>query len=301
MTDDASLPMAWDATSGIIEQVAVRITDEQAQRLASRRATDETYVARISLDDREDPTTELEHTVLETLRTYGLSLVQQFPLDLDDQTSASRFVAFCERFGTVRPQDGATERWRFVEHKVAADGTSGTTGSTGRMHIALHTENARPPHPPRLIALLCIRPAPHGGASQLASGQAVRQRLARQHPKALAVLSEPVPFARRREEWAAHAPFDQQPVFGGGDRLNMRYSRYWIDLAIEQSNVELSADTITALNRVDAVLSAPDLSLRRTLRSGEAIIVDNKTVLHGRDAYDDTETTRRRLVRVWLD
>lgn len=226
----------------------------------------------------------------------GFVVCRNWPLAPEDADTARSFAAFGGLLGAVRAQDGAYEWWRFVEDR------SGTSGSTGRMKIALHTENARPPGPPRYIGLLCVRAATSGGASVLASGPALWQKMHAEYGHHLSALHSPVPFGRRREDWADGREFDQQAVFGPDNQpFHLRYSRYWIDLALSQSAVKITPEVAAALDVLDSVLDAPALPLRFTMRPGEAVLIDNRVVMHGRDAFDDAQGTARRLVRIWID
>jgi hypothetical protein len=227
----------------------------------------------------------------------GFALCRNWPLGINDIATAENFAEFGRMLGDVRAQDGNCEWWRFVQ-----DQPNGTSGSTGRMEISLHTENARPPGPPRMIGLFCIRPALRGGDSMLASGPAILRRLRAKNPEYVATLQNPVPFGRRRDDWIDGRQEDWQPVFSAdGDPFNFRYSRYWIDLALEQSEVELDPAVVAAANAVDHILQIPEVSLKFSLRPGDALLVDNRVVMHGREEFDDDDENRRRLVRIWID
>ena len=289
------LDTAWDRATLDLERACVRVCAAQSDALASLPETlraGAPVPAAIGM---------LEASVRSRLEEYGFALCRDWPTAADDVRTGDEFAGFCSLFGVLRAQDGLDERWRFVQDRALITGVPGTSGSTGTMNIDLHTENARPPHPPRLIALLCIRPAVLGGQSLLASGPAVRERIARDRPEHLPALERPIPFGRRREDWSDGIEYDEQPVFSPGAPFTLRYSRYWTDLAVEQSELSLPPETAAAIDAVDELLAGTDIPVEFALAAGDALIVDNHVVMHGRREFEDDPAARRRLARVWMD
>lgn len=296
--DSTLSPTAWERDSICRSDYAVDIPAQASAWLRAAHFRPASAGCRIS-----DEVRDLADEARRRMSQLGFVLLSNWPLDAEDVETAWSFAAFGDLLGTVRAQDGDLEWWRFVEDRPNADGQAhGTSGSTGCMQIALHTENARPPGPPRYIGLLCIRVAATGGGSILASGPAVRRRLCAAGPSHLRELQSPIPFGRRRQDWQDGREVDWQPVFGADhEPFHFRYSRYWIDLAVDQSNVELSLATSRALDAIDAILEVPGLPIRFKLQPGEAVLVDNRVVMHGRDAFEDETEAPRRLVRIWID
>lgn len=291
-------PTAWERDSISRSDYTVDIPAQATARLRAAHFRPEAAGCRLS-----DEIYSLAGEARRRMSQLGFVLLSNWPLDAEDMDIAWTFATFGDFLGTVRAQDGDQEWWRFVEDQPTAGGQPhGTSGSTGRMHIALHTENARPPGPPRYIGLLCIRAAATGGGSILASGPAVRRRLCTAEPSYLRTLQSPVPFGRCRQDWQDGREVDWQPVFGPDhEPFHFRYSRYWINLARDQSNVELPSATLRALDAIDAILEIPGLPIKFGLQPGEAILVDNRVVMHGRDAFEDDPDAPRRLVRIWID
>jgi alpha-ketoglutarate-dependent taurine dioxygenase len=286
------LPRAWEQDS--IQQTDYSI-DFPTEALPQLNSV--TLNQSPSGESASAPLRNFFYSALHCIQKFGFTLCKNWPLASADSNTAWTFANFGALFGDVRAQDGNREYSRFVQ-----DQPNGTSGSTGRMEISLHTENARPPGPPRYIGLLCIRPASSGGESILASGLAIFNRLRNTETKHITTLRTPVPFGRRREDWQNECSVDWQPVFSlDGDSFHFRYSRYWIDLARTQSNTVITPEMIGALNAVDKILQIPDLSIKFTLQPGDALIIDNRVVMHGRRAFIDDPVSRRRLVRIWID
>lgn len=158
------------------------------------------------------------------------------------------------------------------------EGQPGFAG-LGRGRLALHTECAQLPHPPRLILLVCTRTADTGGESLLVDGQAVLAELADIRPSALKALSAP------RAAYFGGADGHFAPVLeslpGGRWRLRLR----------QDSLARFSPDAAAHLPALRRAVERK--TLRLPLARGQGLLLDNHRVLHGRTSF----TGERRLLR----
>lgn len=154
------------------------------------------------------------------------------------------------------------------------------------------------PRPPRLLALLCVRPAPEGGESLLVSGPALHDRLAAERPEALSELHQDFRFGRGEG-------FDRvRPVFHlDGPTLRVHYNRYWIARGQEETGTPFSPARHGALQALETLLQDPTMVVTLPLRRGDLLLVDNSTVLHGRTPFRNGAAPggRRCYARVWAD
>ncbi|MEU2657893.1 TauD/TfdA family dioxygenase [Streptomyces sp. NPDC007325] len=161
-----------------------------------------------------------------------------------------------------------------------------------------HMDRGEGPEPPRLLALLCVRPAPEGGDSLLLSGPALRDRLAAERPETLKELHRDFRFGRGEG-------FDRvRPVFRfDGPALRVHYNRYWIARGQEETGAPFGPARRGALQAVEALLQDPALVLTLPLRRGDLLLVDNSSVLHGRTAFRNggEPGAQRCYARVWAD
>ncbi|GGY76792.1 TauD/TfdA family dioxygenase [Streptomyces omiyaensis] len=159
-----------------------------------------------------------------------------------------------------------------------------------------HMDRGEGPTPPHVLALLCIRPATEGGASLLASGAALHDRLLADDPAALRELYGDFRFGRG-------PGFDRvRPVFRRDDAtLGVHYNRYWIDRGQGETGTPHPPARRHALDAADRLLADPAIVLRLPLRRGDLLLVNNDAVLHGRTPFRDTGTLRRGYARVWSD
>lgn len=219
----------------------------------------------------------------------GFVVIRGFPVaGRTDPECAALCRRLAASLGAVRPADAGG----FVA--VADNAGLGKTD----LALTLHTDRTPAPHPPRVLGLLCVRPAAHGGDSLLASGHALHNRLLTDAPWALPRLYQDFRFGRG-------PGFDRRrPVFRWhGAGLRVHYNRRGIERAHQEAGAPLAPDERAALDAVDRILSDPRTALRVPLRRGDLLLLDNTVVLHGRTAFTDSPDPRARrcLVRVWVD
>ena len=161
-----------------------------------------------------------------------------------------------------------------------------------------HTDSAD------VVALLCLRAAPRGGRSSLASAAAAFNAVLAGAPELVAALFEPVATDHRGEEPPGARPWFEIPVLSFVDeRLTVIYQRRYIDSAARFAAApRLDDRRRAALDAFDAVLDDPALHLEMDLEPGDVQLVHNHQLLHDRTAFvDDPDPARRRhLLRLWL-
>jgi alpha-ketoglutarate-dependent taurine dioxygenase len=177
----------------------------------------------------------------------------------------------------------------------------------GRYHKSneggeLHTDSPQYEHPPELISLLCVHPAPAGGESKLLSAYAVHNALLRGQPERLPLLYENYHFHRKATSETTLAP-----VFTYDSRRKSLCCRYLGDYVRSGHAVkgEKLAGTPKgeALAALDATLSQENLVVELNLCDGDVLVLDNQRILHGRSSFHDDPgdgRPRRQMGRLWL-
>ncbi|MFD5915418.1 TauD/TfdA family dioxygenase [Kitasatospora sp. NPDC058201] len=144
-------------------------------------------------------------------------------------------------------------------------------GGLGRGDLALHTECAQLPHPPRLLLLACGRSADSGGESLVVDGRAVIAELGGIHPSALEAFSAP-----------------RAAYFGGADG---HFAPVLEHLPVGRWRLRLRRDTLARFSpEAEAHLPALGRAVERNtthlrLACGQGLVLDNHRVLHGRTAF----------------
>lgn len=164
--------------------------------------------------------------------------------------------------------------------------------------LSLHTDLSD------IVSFLCVRPAAEGGISRFASALALHDAMAERHPDLLDILYRGFRWHRLGEQAAGEAPITEHriPHFSECDGLlSCRYIRNYIREAAHELG-ELSAKEVEALDTFDALARSPEFRFEAMLEPGEAVIMNNYTVLHARSAFRDgpDRARRRLLLRLWM-
>ncbi|GLW74713.1 hypothetical protein Kpho02_70100 [Kitasatospora phosalacinea] len=201
----------------------------------------------------------------EVLREHGLLRLSRLGGRDDVLLAAGRLMSSLWQHRDADP-DGLT----VIRDTGRHTGRPGFAG-LGRGPLALHTECAQQPDPPRLILLACARAGDEGGESLLVDGQAVLAELTAHHPAALEALS--VDRAAYFGGSGGHFTPVLQPLSDGRWRLRLRQD----DLA------RFSPDAETHLPALRRAIDRNTVRLRLT--PGQGVVLDNHRLLHGRTAF----------------
>ena len=176
--------------------------------------------------------------------------------------------------------------------------------SQTRAATTMHTDSSRRDCHPRWVGLACVRQAPEGGGSRLASAVAVHDHLAVHQPEALKRLHRsfyrdlvtPGSDRGRQERLANRFPVFQQAA----DGPTLRYMRHWIETGHARLGQPLTPPDRQAFDQLDAALN--DRRFRHDLRlePGDLLFCDNHKTAHDRQAYRDDPAAPRLMVRMWL-
>ena len=163
------------------------------------------------------------------------------------------------------------------------------------------------PHTDRadLIAMLCIRPAKKGGLSGYASALTIHNIMLDERPDLLVHLYHGFRHHRFGEQPPGEPLVTPEriPVFSIKDNVPTAiFIRGYIDLAVDEGHVTLSAAELEALDYMEEVSNRPDIRLDFLMEPGELLFVNNCLILHTRTAFEDSAdpALRRHLLRLWL-
>jgi len=202
------------------------------------------------------------------------------------------------RFGKALSQNAEGET---IGHVVDATGQE-VTPRLFRSNLELlpHTDNTA------IVVLGCWNQAATGGDTILASDATVHEELRRRRPDLLELLYRGCHCHRRGEQGPGEAPVTpyRVPVFACCDgMLSCRYQRALIAAGHRELGLRLSQREIEALDLFDEIAMAPENRLAFNLERGDALVVNNYTVLHARTRFTEhpDAARRRHLLRLWLD
>jgi len=227
----------------------------------------------------------------------GFALLTGFPTQQLGAADASiAYQGFMSHFGNIAIQNRIGEYVVEVSDKGRGLGPQ-ARGHYGNAELNFHADGGN------AVSLLCLETAPQGGQSLLIGAASVYNAILRERPDILPILERGF-YHHRRDEREEHDPKVtpwRTPVFAYyDDRLHLIYTRISIDYC-EAEGIEITPAEKEALDFLDSVLSRPELQISMDLAPGDLQIVNNFLCLHARTSYQDSESQKRRLIRLWLD
>jgi hypothetical protein len=157
-----------------------------------------------------------------------------------------------------------------------------------------------------LVAMLSLQMAVSGGESLIASAHTVHNMMLDWCPEFLALFYDG--FVLRRPDSDAKAMgrpalIGKVPGFHYENGwLNCDHQNGYIRRAVENGNSSLDPKQQAALAVFTSLSNHPDVMLKMMLLPGDFQFINNRTILHGRAAFEDhaEKDKRRHLYRLWL-
>ncbi len=241
--------------------------------------------------------TNLCDRIHETLETGGgFAVIAGLPFDgLTYEEQVALTLGLSDHVGRVVPQNYELQRIVDVRDE-GIEYSHRSRGYRSNKHLPFHTDGAH------LFSLTCLGVGAQGGETIITSASAVYNRMADEHPDALAILCRGFYHHRRGQHDPGDPPLspNRVPVFAFHDGLlHCCYNRNPIEWA-EKEGVTLSGEEIAALDALDAVLADEEMQLRLNLQPGESAFINNYITMHSRTEYTDDATHRRHMLRVWM-
>jgi hypothetical protein len=149
-----------------------------------------------------------------------------------------------------------------------------------------------------VLSLACVRKAETGGLSGAVSSLALHNAIFEEAPALLRPLYEGFYHESANGEVSA----TKVPVFGCVDgKVSCYYHLPFVHKAAKVLGVELPADLQQAVQRMNKLALDPALRADFMLEPGEMLFWHNFTVLHSREAFNDTTENKRMLLRLWIN
>ena len=149
------------------------------------------------------------------------------------------------------------------------------------------------------VGLMCVRQAPVGGESRVASSAAIHDEMVRIAPDLVARLYQPV-WLDTREESAAPGIAVTPFAFDGNRLRTFYHSDYFRSVARHGGIYEPDQPLIDALDVFDGLAGSDRFCVRMRLEAGDLQLVSNHGVVHARTTFVDDPSAPRHLLRLWL-
>ncbi len=163
----------------------------------------------------------------------------------------------------------------------------------------LHTDSVD------VTGLLCMRRAKSGGTSLITSSLAVHNAILAERPELLAALYRGYHHRRSEMTSTGEPPLSSHriPVFGkSGESLVCYFNAISIGRALAEDDTENDPAALEAFEVFKTTAARDGLLYRTMLEPGDLLFLNNRTVMHGRTAFEDFERVDRKrlMLRLWL-
>lgn len=209
----------------------------------------------------------------------------------------------CNYLGRPIRQGIDHDRRFFTVADKGAANTDPTRIGASPQRSRKHTDNGcLEPRPPDYLGLFCVRSASEGGDSTIVSARTVFDTLASERPDILPPLFKSYHFRTpRAHAWTSRGPTVQKPIFDtSSGELRIHYARVMIEPGMEMAGRPLTEEEREALDCLDEVIERPELNFRHVLQPGELLVLNNRVLLHGREAFPPGASGGRTLKRLWM-
>ena len=237
----------------------------------------------------------------------GFVLLRGLPVDSRDDEDAARVVwGIGTHLGTALRQHERVNLGGFRDNLLAHIVDQGLDYNAPNVHgSATSAEQAPHTDPADVVALLCVRPAPNGGISRIASAMTVFNELRATRPDLVDILLEGYAHDLRDQQapqTGTRVTPRRIPVYSQyGGKLSCVFNSKTVLAGERKSGVPLSALEREALDAVVDLSLREDLRLDMALEPGDLQLLNNYTMLHSRTAWKDLgPQSRRVMMRLWL-
>ncbi len=278
----------------------LRLPVPRALRLALPSSDHAEAALAALLDGGEVPSIDVGRIAAQVASVHGHAVLGAPPSWTDAQLRWA-YVVLLRQLGRLNGRYG--QLFDVVDqglnHKKSNAPISKTKAATG-----MHTDSSDAAYNPDLVCLLCLQPGSKGGQSLLASANDLLHRLRKTHPELEAVARKAWPrdvvtpgLKQNHDAIAANAI----PVFDQDEHgLVFRYMRFWTERAMAKLGRDVPSELTQLFDFIDADMDRNALKFK--MKRGDMLVANNRTVVHGRAAFEDLPGAARRcLVRAWVD
>ncbi|MFB6557512.1 TauD/TfdA family dioxygenase [Streptomyces sp. NPDC056400] len=212
--------------------------------------------------------------VAEEVAAAGMALVSGL-------TTRTRVLDFAARLMVLEPHRDSDSDGLTTLRNIGVRAQRPGLGGFGTGELLPHTERSGISAPPRLMLLVCLQPAPSGGAVRLSDGRAVHAHLAATALEALEAMSRPRTAFYGNGGGHPSSIFTPHP--DGRVTLRLRQDELAQFSPLVQPFLPQLRQAIGTVQQ------------RFDLRAGEGYVIDNERFLHARTAFDGNRVCLRAL------
>lgn len=205
-------------------------------------------------------------------------------------------AALGEALGTLMPQD--RERHISVEVKDTAPvDPVNNRGFRTNVGMSLHTDGWD------AASLMCLQSADQGGTSLFVSSRDLYEQLRNRQPDCLDLLQSDMKWdVRVLGDYGSRAVI-HSPVFSTFQGvMSCRYGSYMLRKGWDAEGLTIPDDILNAIDQFDRLCGDHRRQYRHKLTRGTSVWMNNRTVLHGRDMFFNSDhlSGQRHMLRLWI-
>ena len=165
---------------------------------------------------------------------------------------------------------------------------------------SIHTDGPQLNKSPNILIMGCIKDATKGGKTILVDSKKLFKKIKNYDQKSAEILKKKFFFERRG--FGENKNVLSKKIFDiNKDKFEFRYLREYINSAYKIKKVKIPKNKKRALDLLDVFLNKKNLQTRLKLNIGDVILINNKTVAHGRTGFTLSKNKPRKLLRIWVN
>lgn len=235
----------------------------------------------------------------------GIAVIDRLPLDewiLDEGKSVYWLLGKLLSRPVAQTQKGTIFR-DILNDTSGGPKEGGLDAALTQSRLTYHNDNSGNRNLPDYTGLLCVNKAKEGGISEYCTLYSLYNAMAKEAPDQLDRLFRPFFHDRLGLQSDGEAPVSWVPCLSfDGEFLTGRFSISKITKGYERMEQQMDNATLDALECVQQIIPARELSVKHAMERGQIQIIDNRRGLHYRNDFKDgaTPVETRHLVRLWF-
>lgn len=165
---------------------------------------------------------------------------------------------------------------------------------------SIHTDGPQLNKSPNILIMGCIKNAAKGGKTILVDSKKLFNKIKNHDEISAKVLTNKFFFERRG--FGGSKKILSKKIFDiNNKKFEFRYLREYINSAYKIKKLKIPDNKKKALDLLDVFLEKKELQTKLKLNVGDVILINNKSVAHGRTSFTLSKNKPRKLLRIWVN
>lgn len=211
---------------------------------------------------------------------------------LNKEQKKKVFFEFSKFIGKPVPINKQGELIREVKDSGIKDSVhKPARGHLTDQSLAFHSDRAD------ITALVCDSIASSGGEFKICSSAKLFEAL-QEYPDILKLLSSDIPHDLR-DEGNSDSDFCLHPIISTENAFVVRYIRKFVE-SVVRHKIQLPNGIKQALDTIDQIINTNGFYQEIIFKPGDLIFFNNHITLHSRNAFQNSRSHQRCLLRIWI-